>query len=407
MCARETPGMSSTTTVDGCTTPPPDLRVQTVHHLDGRKSYVVRDVTAGVFHARADRFLAPFAEGTQRTYAHHLVDHLRWLATRGFTEETIAFADLRRYMALCGAEHAGPLGMPWRAQPLGDAALGVRAACVKGYYVDLTTRENINPSLRGDLAKRRFANGHDRNRSVLGHLTASMPSNPLAGRAPPRRHPRLLPDGTREAMLDAVRTARDRMIITWLSDSGMRIGELCGLSFCDLHLRKNHECGERVGPHVHIVRRHNPNLASAKTALPARIIDGVISGGTVRRVSPAMVDAYNEYVADEYHQIRAVADTDLVFVHLVGPTAGQPLTTHGARQMMDRAGRRAGLGRIKPHAFRHTWATALTEASGGNTKMVADEGGWASSQTVEETYAHLAGDPTLEAALVTIWEENR
>lgn len=407
MAARQTLGMSSIRTIDGCSGPSQGLRVQAVHHSDGRRSYLVRDLAGGVFHIRADRFLAPFAEGTQRTYAHHLVDHLRWLAAGERTEESMTFADLRRYMALCGAEHAGPLGIPWRPRPLGGAALAVRAACVKGYYLDLTARENINPSLRGDLAKRRFANSHDRNRSVLGHLMASAPSNPLAGRAPPRRHPRLLPDGTREAMLDAVRTARDRMIITWLSDSGMRIGELCGLSFCDLHLRKNHECGERVGPHVHIVRRHNPNLASAKTALPARIIDGVISGGTVRRVSPAMVDAYNEYVADEYHQIRAVADTDLVFVHLVGPTAGQPLTTHGARQMMDRAGRRAGLGRIKPHAFRHTWATALTEASGGNTKMVADEGGWASSQTVEETYAHLAGDPTLEAALVTIWEENR
>ena len=68
-----------------------------------------------------------------------------------------------------------------------------------------------------------------------------------------------------------------------------------------------------------------------------------------------------------------------------------------------RAGRRAGLGRIRPHAFRHTWATALTEATGGNTKAVADEGGWANARTVEETYAHLAGRPGLEAALAQVW----
>ena len=73
--------------------------------------------------------------------------------------------------------------------------------------------------------------------------------------------------------------------------------------------------------------------------------------------------------------------------------------------MIERAGRRAGLGLIKPHAFRHTWATALTEATGGNTKAVADEGGWMSARTVEETYAHLAGDPALEAALNDIWAE--
>ena len=48
------------------------------------------------------------------------------------------------------------------------------------------------------------------------------------------------------------------------------------------------------------------------------------------------------------------------------------MSTHGARQMLERAGRRAGLGVIKPHAFRHSWATALTEP-GGNTNAVADE----------------------------------
>lgn len=367
----------------------------------------MRDAATGAVHARADRFLAPFAEGTQRTYAYHLVDHLRWLAAGELTEATIAFADLRRYMALCGAEHPGPLGIPWRPRPLGGAALAIRASCVKGYYIDVTTREDINRSLRADLSERRFANGHDRNRSTLGHLMTSVPSNPLARAAPPRRHPRLLPDGTRDAMLKTVRTARDRMIVTWLSDSGMRIGELCGLSFCDLHLRKNHACGERKGPHVHIVKRHNPNYASAKTARPARAVDGIITGGTVRRASPAMVDTYNEYLAEEYHRVRAVAQTDLVLVHVVGPTAGQPLSTHGARQMLERAGRRAGLGWIKPHAFRHTWATALTQATGGNTKAVADEGGWSSAQTVEQTYAHLGGDPSLEAALDALWGPTR
>ena len=58
---------------------------------------------------------------------------------------------------------------------------------------------------------------------------------------------------------------------------------------------------------------------------------------------------------------------------------------------------------IKPHAFRHSWATALTEATGGNTNAVADEGGWASAATVEETYAHMAGDAVLEAALQRVW----
>ena len=238
---------------------------------------------------------------------------------------------------------------------------------------------------------------------MLGYLTLSMLANPLSSGAPPRKHPRMLPDGSREAMLDAVRTARNRMIVIWLSDSGMRIGELCGLWFCDLHLRKDHPCGERKGPHAYVVKRLNPNRASAKTGFPSIVVNGIVSGGTVRRASPAMVASYHEYLAEDYHRVRALAQTDLVLVQLVGEKTGDALSTHGARQMIERAGRRAGL-LIKPHAFRHSWASALTEPTGGNTKAVADEGGWMSAQTVETTYEHLAGTPALEAALNEIWE---
>lgn len=61
-------------------TPRGDLRVQLVNHRDGRRSYVVLDLATGSVHGRSDRFLASFSEGTQRTYAYHLIDHLRWLA---------------------------------------------------------------------------------------------------------------------------------------------------------------------------------------------------------------------------------------------------------------------------------------------------------------------------------------
>jgi integrase len=349
----------TTTVVFTRPTPTDDIRVQLVNHRGGQRSYVVLDVASGSVHNRADKFLSSFREGTQRTYAYHLVDHLRWLAVNGYCEHSITIQDLLRYLALCGAEHYGPLGILWRASPLGDSAQAVRAACLKGYYLDVTTRENVNDKLRAALSTRRVPSIRDRDRSMLGHLTTSLAANPFSRGATPRKHPRMLPDGTREAMLNAVRTARDRMIVTWLSDSGMRIGELCGLWFCDLHLRKDHPCGERKGPHAHVVKRLNPNRASAKIGFPASVVDGIISGGTVRRASPAMVSSYHEYLAEDYHRVRALAQTDLVLIQLVGERTGEALSTHGARQMIERAGRRAGLGLIKPHAFRHTWATAL------------------------------------------------
>ena len=177
--------------------------------------------------------------------------------------------------------------------------------------------------------------------------------------------------------------------------------------FCDLHLRAGHQCGQRRGPHLHVVKRINPNRAAAKRGHPAAVIDGMVIGGIVRRASPAMVDSYHEYLAEDYHRIRALADSELVLVQLTGNRVGAGLSPHGARQMLERAGRRAGLGLVKPHAFRHTWATALTEATGGNTKAVADEGGWASAATVEQTYAHVAGDAALQSALERVWGQQR
>ena len=208
-------------------------------------------------------------------------------------------------------------------------------------------------------------------------------------------------------MLAAVRTARDRMIVTWLSDSGMRIGELCGLSFCDLHL-----CRIISVESAKVLM----STSSSAATLTARALRRGVRSRSWRGSSPA-----GRSVARARRWSTATTSTwrrtttgcgpsprpIWCWFTSVGVTAGQALGTHGARQMIERAGRRAGLGLVKPHAFRHTWATALTEATGGNTKAVADEGGWSSSQTVEETYAHLAGDPTLEAALETIWGENR
>ena len=154
--------------------PTHDLRVQLVNHRDGRRSYVVLDFVSGSLHSRADKFLSSFGEGTQRTYAYHLVDHLRWLAANAYREDSITIQDLWRYLALCGSQHHGPRGTPWRADPLGDSALAVRATCLKGYYLDLTTREQVNAELRAALSIRRVPNSRDRDRSMLGHLSTSL-----------------------------------------------------------------------------------------------------------------------------------------------------------------------------------------------------------------------------------------
>ena len=378
--------------------------VQAANHKDNSQSFSIFDVGTAKIHSRSDRWLRTFSEGTQRTYAYHLVDHLRWLKAVNASEEAMSLADLRRYMALCGAEHAGPLGSPWLEAPLSASALQVRAAVLKGYYLDVTSRERINDKLNKQLTETRLPTRALKDKQFLAHVSGlEVPANPLAAAAP-RRHPRLLPDGVAAALIDSVNTARDRMIVTWLNDSGIRVGELCGLHHVDLHLRPLHECGEEKLAHFHVVKRSNPNRARAKRGQPARLQDGVVRGGSVRYASPAMIETYLEYLTDEYFDVRGLATSNLVLVQLQNDV-GMPLSTHAVRQMLNRAGRRAGAGKVRPHAFRHTWATALTEAS-GMPALTAKAGGWSSAKTVEETYLHLAASEIVSESLDRVWSRN-
>lgn len=384
-----------------------DLRVQQIKRKDGRRSWTIV-WPEGTIHPEADSFLREHeGSGTQRTYAYLLVDHLRWLERECLSFDAVALRNLERYMGIVGAEVLMPLGEPWRLgkRPYGRSALSATAACLKGFYQH-QARLGVNKELGKQLESSRLPSRVDRRRSFLGHVKTAMPANPLAPRGPHRRHPKMLPDGARDKLLTNVNSQRDRMVVTWLADGGLRIGELCGLHLVDLHLRENAACSECRSPHLHVCHRPgNPNGAEAKTKLPWRLDHGVITGGLVKRVSPAMVHSYFEYMTSEYPQ-RAVHGMLLVQLH--GDGKGQPWAPVAARGMLERAGKRAGLGVIKPHAFRHSFTSAVLDASGGNLLIARDAGGWTSTAMVDEVYGHVdIHDPGFDLALRRVWGQER
>ncbi|MDX3540163.1 tyrosine-type recombinase/integrase [Streptomyces sp. MB09-01] len=167
------------------------------------------------------------------------------------------------------------------------------------------------------------------------------------------------------------------MVVTWLTDGGFRIGELCGLRLVDLHLREQATCGQCRGPHVHIWHREgNANRARVKTKAPWTSRDGTVCGGPVRRASPAMIHTYFEYITTQYPDH---SDHGTFLVGLHGRSPGRPWTTAAARGMLRRAAARAEIGRVVPHAFRHSFATAVLDVAQGNALIARDAGGWASA----------------------------
>ncbi|MFD0687603.1 hypothetical protein [Actinomadura fibrosa] len=148
---------------------------------------------------------------------------------------------------------------------------------------DLERYMGINEELGRRLDRTRLPSRSDRNRILLGHAAKSLPADPLEPRRVRRRHPKLLPEGARDRLLEEVHTAGDRMVVTWLADSGFRIGKLCGFHLVDLHLRERAGCGDLRAPHAHVCHREgNGNRARVKVKYPWDHVDGTVCGGLVK-----------------------------------------------------------------------------------------------------------------------------
>ncbi|MFC9674463.1 integrase [Streptomyces sp. NPDC056949] len=386
-----------------------DLRVQVLKRSGGIRSYTIVRADCSVVE-EADSYLRMFeGSGSQKTYAYALVDHLRWRAREGLTTETTGLLDLKRYMGAVGAQVPMPYGQPWRVppqRPYGASALQVAAAALKGFYVDACTRRGVNEELRQALSVTRLPTRLDRSRAFLGHVKSSMPANPLTQKRPQRRrHPKMLPDGAKPGLLEVANTARDAMVVRWLSDTSLRIGGLTGLHLVDLHLRENAACGECKSPHLHVCHRGgNPNRAAAKIKPDWRMVDGVITGGEIYRVSPAMISSYFKYMTTEY--AKYATGHGMLLIQLAGANTGGPWSADAARGMLKRAGQRAELpGRITPKAFRHQITNDVLDVS--NDPLVAKAvGNWASAQMVDEVYGHAdLHSPQFTAALQAVWGE--
>jgi hypothetical protein len=388
-----------------------DLRVQVLERAGGGRSYaIVRpDCTVD---AEAESYLRPFeGSGSQKTYAYSLVDHLRWRVREGLSTATIKIRDLHRYMGAVGAHVQMPHGQPWRMppqRPYGASALQVAAACLKGFYLTVCAGPGVNDELKEALAVTRLPTRVDRDRALLGHVKTSMTANPLAPKRPPRRrHPKMLPEGAKEELRGVMNTARDEMVLQWLSDTSLRPGGLTGLHLMDLHLRENAACGECKSPHLHVCHRWgNPNRAAAKIKPEWKVVDGVVTGGEIYLVSPAMISSYFKYMTTEY--ARYAAEHGILLIQLSGPSLGEPWSAEAARGMLRRAGRRAGLpGRITPKAFRHQITNDVLDVTDGDSMVAKVVGNWASAKMVDEVYGHPdLHSPEFTAALQAVWGED-
>jgi integrase/recombinase XerD len=162
-----------------------------------------------------------------------------------------------------------------------------------------------------------------------------------------------------DALLDALRTDRDRAMIQAMLLGGLRRCEVLGLRLEDLRLG---ECRVFVA-------------------------DG--KGGHQRFVpiSQTFFGAVADYLNEER---PADASTDRVFVVLKEPRRGQPLSAEGLDQILGAARARADLVHGTCHELRHTCFTRLRQAGMAIEALQAQAGHRSIAST--RVYLHLGDD---------------
>ena len=175
----------------------------------------------------------------------------------------------------------------------------------------------------------------------------------------PKRLPQVLSPGEAVALMGALRTERDRAMVTLMLHAGLRRCEVLGLRLADIQLGDG-----RVFVHQ--------------------------GKGGHERIVP-VVDAFFTHLAAYLTTERPPeCDTGLVFVVLKGPRRGMPLSAAGLDEVLAGARGRAGLRHATCHELRHTCFTRLREA-GMALEAIQAQAGHANLETTR-IYLHLSND---------------
>lgn len=176
----------------------------------------------------------------------------------------------------------------------------------------------------------------------------------------------------------AASNTRDALIVRLFADTGIRVGELCGLTTDDLIEQQRH----------YYVR--------------------VMGKGSRQRLVPVMPPLYRRLLRWARDSRPQDASTDRLFVARLRDGLGEyrPLTPSGVQQMVRQLAKVAGIDkRVHPHLFRHSSAHFLLQ-QGTNAMVVARTLGHRDLTMINRVYANLT--PTdVSDALMRAYQQER
>jgi integrase/recombinase XerD len=198
-----------------------------------------------------------------------------------------------------------------------------------------------------------------------------------------------------DQVVDAALNARDKFLVVLLLQTGLRIGEVLGLRRNDLHfLPDSRNAGCRLrGPHLHVIRRINPNEALAKSR-NERVVP----------VTSELVDFYVDMMLEKAEHIPAEHQSDMVFLNTFRHPLGEALSYSATRYIFDAISSRVGY-RVSPHVLRHTCASQWLDH--GTDRDVVQELLGHSLPKSTEIYLHPRTKRLREAVETASWRAQR
>jgi integrase/recombinase XerC len=316
-----------------------------------------------------DEALAPLARHSVEVFLAHLRDE------RGLAANTVAAyeRDVVQFFRFAG-----------RAKVVDPAA--VDALLLRRFLAQLRTRGLAASSVARKAAALRAC-------FRLLVRRGLVPSNPAADLGAPRG-PRRLPVVLKQRQVEALLSRpgaldpvglRDRAILELLYATGMRVGELCGLTLGDVDLHGDVARVHGKGGKERLVPFGEP----AHQALRAYLAEGraVMLPGARNRSSPSPAErASAGNRPDARDRPPAPGERALFFNR-----RHRPMTPRDVRGMIQRY--RAGLGvpaETSPHTLRHSFATHLLEG-GADLRSVQELLGHV-ALTTTQTYTHVSNE---------------
>lgn len=276
-----------------------------------------------------------YSSQTIRSYGYGLLAFCRWLVSEGLELSGVTTDTLLRFLAACRQEtvagRPGPNVIRMdgrRADGLAPATINLRLAAVSGLFEFGSMRdpEMVNPVPKGRLG--RWASSGEKN-GMLSHLDRRPKHRSALRVRDARRLPKSLDRDEVVALLESLRTWRDRAMAGLMVFCGLRSAEVLALEVADVDIG-------------------------------GRWLSVSGKGGKERRV-PLDVDVagvIQTYLLAERPETAATR----LFVVAKGPTRGEPLTPAGLRTVFRYHRGLSGVSAGRPHALRHTFGTALAEA---------------------------------------------